>query len=61
MISALVLIFPGEDESRLDELSLFWVPEEDARKREHRDRVPFVYGSAMAQDWWILCGRVLRR
>ncbi len=41
-VSALVLVFPDEDEGRFDVLPLFWVPEEGARKRERRDRVPYV-------------------
>lgn len=38
-ISALVLVFPGED--HYDVLPLFWVPMEGARRREMRDRVPY--------------------
>ncbi len=38
-ISALVLVFPGED--RYDVLPFFWVPEEGARNRERMDRVPY--------------------
>ena len=38
-ISALVLVFPGED--RYDALPFFWVPEEGARNRERMDRVPY--------------------
>ena len=38
-ISALVLVFPGEE--RYDVLPLFWVPQEGARQRERRDRVPY--------------------
>jgi len=38
-ISALVLVFPGDD--RYDVLPFFWVPEEGARVRERRDRVPY--------------------
>ncbi|QDU44315.1 Phage Terminase [Symmachiella dynata] len=41
-VSALVLVFPDEDEGRFDVLPYFWVPEEGARKRERRDRVPYV-------------------
>lgn len=41
-VSALVLVFPDEDEGRFDVLPLFWVPEKGARKRERRDRVPYV-------------------
>ena len=39
-ISALVLVFPGEQD-RYDVLPFFWVPEEGARTRERRDRVPY--------------------
>ena len=39
-ITALVLVFPSED--RYDVLPLFWVPEEGARQRERRDRVPYL-------------------
>jgi phage terminase large subunit-like protein len=39
-ITALVLIFPAE--ARFDVLPLFWVPEEGARQRERRDRVPYL-------------------
>lgn len=39
-ISALVLVFPEDD--RYDVLPFFWVPEEGARKRERRDRVPYL-------------------
>src|SRR5258708_3724280 len=38
-ISALVLVFPQGD--RYDVLPFFWVPEEGARLRERRDRVPY--------------------
>jgi phage terminase large subunit-like protein len=38
-ITALVLVFPGED--RYDVLPYFWVPEEGAHQRERRDRVPY--------------------
>ena len=38
-LSALALVFPGDD--RFDVLMRFWVPEEGARQREHRDRVPY--------------------
>ncbi|WP_199195170.1 MULTISPECIES: terminase large subunit [Pirellulaceae] len=39
-ISALVLVFPGDD--HYDVLPLFWVPEEGARRREKRDHAPYV-------------------
>jgi phage terminase large subunit-like protein len=39
-VSALVLVFPGE--GRCDVLPFFWVPEEGARGRQRRDRVPYV-------------------
>lgn len=39
-ISALVLVFPEGD--RYDVLPFFWVPEEGARQRERRDRVPYL-------------------
>ncbi len=38
-ISALVMVFPSGD--CYDVLPFFWVPEEGARKRERRDRVPY--------------------
>ena len=38
-LSALVLVFPDGDS--YDVLPCFWVPEEGARRREHRDRVPY--------------------
>lgn len=38
-ISALVLVFPGDE--RYDVLPFFWVPEEGARLRERRDHVPY--------------------
>ncbi len=38
-ITALVLVFPDND--RYEVLPFFWVPEENARKRERRDRVPY--------------------
>lgn len=38
-ISALVLVFP--DDGRFDVLPFFWVPEDGARKRERRDKVPY--------------------
>lgn len=38
-ISALVLVFPRGD--RYAVLAFFWVPEEGARLRERRDRVPY--------------------
>jgi phage terminase large subunit-like protein len=38
-LSALVLVFPFED--RVEVLPFFWVPEEGALRREHRDRVPY--------------------
>jgi phage terminase large subunit-like protein len=41
-ISALVLVFPGEQD-RYDVLPFFWVPEEGARTRERRDRVPYTH------------------
>jgi phage terminase large subunit-like protein len=40
-ITALVLVFPG-DEDRYDVLPFFWVPEEGASNRERRDRVPYL-------------------
>ena len=39
-LSALVLVFPDDD--RFAVLPFFWVPEEGARRRERRDRVPYV-------------------
>ena len=39
-LSALVLVFPGEE--RFDVLAYFWVPEEGARRRERKDRVPYL-------------------
>jgi phage terminase large subunit-like protein len=39
-ISALVLAFPGEEDC-YEVLPFFWVPEEGARNRERRDRVPY--------------------
>jgi phage terminase large subunit-like protein len=39
-VSALVLAFPGADD-HYDVLPFFWVPEEGARNRERRDRVPY--------------------
>ena len=39
-LSALVLVFPVED--RYAVLPFFWVPEEGARQRERRDRVPYL-------------------
>ncbi len=41
-VSVLVLVFPVEDEGRFNVLPLFCVPTEGARKRERRDRVPYV-------------------
>lgn len=38
-LTALVLVFPDGD--RFDVLPFFWVPEENARRRERRDRVPY--------------------
>jgi phage terminase large subunit-like protein len=38
-ISALVLVFP--DGEKFSVLPFFWVPEEGARQRERRDRVPY--------------------
>jgi phage terminase large subunit-like protein len=38
-ITAFVLVFPGEE--RYDVLCWFWVPEEGARQRERKDRVPY--------------------
>lgn len=38
-ITALALVFPGDD--RYDVLCYFWVPEEGARQRERRDHVPY--------------------
>ena len=40
-ISALVLVFPL-DEGRYAALPFFWVPEEGARRRQDRDRVPYL-------------------
>jgi phage terminase large subunit-like protein len=40
-LSALVLVFPEEESHRFDVLAYFWVPEEGARRRERRDRVPY--------------------
>jgi phage terminase large subunit-like protein len=39
-LSAFVLVFPADDGS-FDALVWFWVPEEGARRRERRDRVPY--------------------
>lgn len=39
-IAALVLLFPMEDEV-LEVLPFFWIPEENIRERENRDRVPY--------------------
>jgi phage terminase large subunit-like protein len=38
-IAALVAVFPSEGNAVLP---FFWVPEENATKREHRDRVPYL-------------------
>ena len=38
-VSALVLVFPEDDGYSV--LPFFWVPEEGARQRERRDRVPY--------------------
>ena len=38
-ITALVLVFP--EEGRFKVLPFFWIPEEGARQRERRDRVPY--------------------
>ena len=38
-MSALVLVFPDDDGYSV--LPFFWVPEEGARQRERRDRVPY--------------------
>lgn len=38
-LSALVLLFPGDD--GYDVLPFFWAPQERARQRERRDRVPY--------------------
>jgi phage terminase large subunit-like protein len=40
-LSALVLVFPEEDD-RYSVLPFFWVPAEGARQRERRDRVPYL-------------------
>ena len=39
-LSAFVLVFPVDD--RYAVLPFFWVPEEGARRRERRDRVPYL-------------------
>lgn len=39
-ISALVLVFPGDD--HYDVLPFFWVPKEGAKRREKRDHAPYV-------------------
>jgi len=39
-ISAFVLVFPGDE--GFEVLPFFWVPQEGARLRERRDRVPYV-------------------
>jgi phage terminase large subunit-like protein len=39
-LSAFVLVFPNDD-GTFDALAWFWVPEEGARRRERRDRVPY--------------------
>ena len=38
-MTALVLVFPRD--GRFDVLPFFWIPEEGARRRERRDRVPY--------------------
>src|SRR5262245_53798157 len=38
-LSSFVLVFP--DDGHFDVLAWFWVPEEGARRRERRDRVPY--------------------
>jgi phage terminase large subunit-like protein len=38
-LSAFVLVFP--DEAWFDVLAFFWVPEEGAKRRQRRDRVPY--------------------
>ena len=40
-LSALVLAFPVGD-GRVDLLPFFWVPEEGARRRERKDKVPYM-------------------
>jgi phage terminase large subunit-like protein len=40
-VSALVLVFPAAE--RYEVLPFFWVPEEGARQRERRDRVPYLH------------------
>ena len=47
-ISALVLVF--RDEDRYSVLPFLWVPEEGARQRERRDRVPYLQ---WIRDGWI--------
>ena len=42
-ITAFVLLFPANDSSGLiPVLPFFWIPEENARKRERRDKVPYL-------------------
>ena len=48
-ISALVLVFPDFAEQRYSVLPFFWVPEEGARQRERRDRVP--YGQWISDEY----------
>ena len=48
-VSALVLVFP--DESGYWVLPFFWVPEEGARQRERRDRVPYWRLDSRAASW----------
>jgi phage terminase large subunit-like protein len=41
-LAALVLLFPSDGEPiDYDVLPFFWIPTEGARRREHRDRVPY--------------------
>lgn len=41
-LSAFVMVFPREEPKGYDVLCRFWVPEENAQKREQRDRVPYL-------------------
>ena len=47
-ISAFVLLFPGEE--GYDVLARFWIPEDNMRERERRDKVPY---SQWVRDGWI--------
>jgi len=49
-VAALELIFPPKGEEPYQVLSYFWIPEENMRDRENRDRVPY---SAWARDGFL--------